>query len=484
MTKRVSILFIAVMALLLVAAPALAGPVIDKAAASLRNDPVYVDPGAATTLAPDAAARVRAHITSGQASIFVAALPADVTSEVNGNADEMPAALGRAIGRNGAVGVVTSKSFRAGASSNSGLARGQAGELANLAFAAHKAQGPEAVLQDWISRVQDAVGKNRASTASGTAQAKELKPKKSHTGLIVFLVLIGLLVLVVAVWMVVATAAKRRRFRAAKSKTDSQVAALGSQVLQYSSVDEPEIAEASERYSWASSALSKARSVEDLEAINGACAEGFEAIRRYQHKNDPAPSAAYRYGDAPKEPEPRIRAVRADEPEAEQRPVERPAPQNTTVVNNYGNTGQPGYWYGGGWYGGSYYGPGYYSSMNFWEGMMLGEMLSDHDHYDHDYDRGDRDSGGDDYSGDSDSGGGDWDTGGGDTSGGSDSGGGDWSPSPEPSYEPSPSYESSGDSGGGYDSGGFDSGGGDFGGGGGDFGGGGGDFGGSGGGDF
>jgi hypothetical protein len=476
--KRLIITIVsAALGLMLMAAPAFAGPIVDAAAAHLRNDPVYVDPNAGDVLNGDAAARVRAHITSGQASIFVAALPAAVTGEVGGNADALPQAIGQALGRNGAVAVVTSRGFRAGASSNSGLARGQAGELANLAFAAHKSDGPEAVLQDWIGRVQAAVAKNQASAASGTAQAKALKPHKSRTGLIVFLVLVGLVLLVVAVWMIVGVSNKRRRFRAEKSKTDSQVASLGSQVLQYSSTDDEEITEAAERYSWASSALGKARTVDDLEAVNAACAAGFDAIRRYQHKNDPQPASAFRYGDydAGEHGTPKIKGAkqaREARSEPDPRPVEKPAPSNTTVVNNYGGSGQSGYWYGGGWYGGSYYGPGYYSSMNFWDGMLLGEMLSDHD--DRDYDRDDRESvhsGGGDYAASDDSGGGDWsNSDSGDYSSGSDSGGGDWGSSDSGSSYEAPDTGGGDFGGGGSDFGGGDSGGGfDSGGGGGDW---------------
>lgn len=479
MKRRISVVAAGVVVLLMLTSQALAGAVIDTAASHLRNDPVYVDPGATTVLSADAASRVRAHITSGQAGIFVAALPADVTSETNGNADQLPAALGRAIGRNGAVGVLTSRVFRAGASSGAGLQTGQAGELANLAFAAHKAQGPEAVVQDWISRVQSAVAQNRAQGARGAAQARALKPKKSHTGLVIFLILLALLLIGVFIWLVVHFAKRNNVFRAEKSKTSSQVEHLGGQVMQYADVTNEDIATASERHRWASSELDKAHTVDDLDAINIAVEEGFTAIRRYQHRDDPK---------APKRDRGRklddSDYIHADRVKAGQRTNVK-APSNTTVVNNYGGSGQPGYWYGGGMYGGMYYGPGYYSSMNFWEGMMLGEMLSDRG--DRDYDRDDDRSsggGGGDRDSSSDVGGGDWDSGGGSDSGsGSSVGGGDFTPDPEPSYSPPsydpPSYDppdsGGGDFGGG---GGFDSGGGGFdsGGGGFDSGGGGGDF--------
>lgn len=467
--KRLTIFIVSVGAVIALAAPALAGPVLDQAAASLRNDPVYVDAAATSVLSTDAAGRIRSHIAAGSVAIYVAALPADVTSETDGSVDKLPAALGQAIGKSGAVGVVTTKSFRAGASSGTGLATGQAGELATLAFGAHKAQGPEAVLQDWISRVQAAVAKNRSSTSSAKTTTAAAKPKKkSHTGLIIVLVLLGLLLAAVLAWIVSVVVRNRREFNAARSKADSKVAKLGAQVYQFSDVTDPDIAEAAERHSWASIALANSNTIEDLEAVSEAADEGRAAVNRYLHRDDP--------------PTPRVTSLRPDDLRDEPAPrkkkgkeVDRPAPAGNTVINNYGDSGQPGYWHGGGFYGGSYYAPGYYSQSNFWQGVMLGEMMSDHDHHDH-HDRDDYDREPAHVTAD----GGD-----GDYQPSTESGGGDWEPTPEPErapersepepshYEaPEPTHYDPPDTSGGGDWGG--GGGIDFGGGGGDSGGGGG----------
>jgi hypothetical protein len=93
--KRLTLAVIALTAVIALAAPAFAGPVLDKAAASLRNDPVYVDPGATSVLSADAAARLRTQISKGSAAIYVAALPADVTGETNGTVDPRPDRAGR-----------------------------------------------------------------------------------------------------------------------------------------------------------------------------------------------------------------------------------------------------------------------------------------------------------------------------------------------------------------------------------------------------
>src|SRR4051812_15061305 len=84
----------ALVALPLWSPPAHAGTILDAAAASLRRDPVYLDPAAERTISQAEADELRGKIRSSGTPIFIAFLPVAVLSEVpSGSPDDLPAAL-------------------------------------------------------------------------------------------------------------------------------------------------------------------------------------------------------------------------------------------------------------------------------------------------------------------------------------------------------------------------------------------------------
>ena len=151
MTMRV--VLVALCALVL--APAAAGGVIlDRAAAALRQSPVYVDPAAEKTITPAEAARVRAEIESkGHGPIYVAVLPAAAVDEAGGDAAGVVSELHRQLGADGVYAVVAGGHFRAGSTD---LASGTAAKLATRAFNAKHAAGIGPTLVDFVDRVGDA----------------------------------------------------------------------------------------------------------------------------------------------------------------------------------------------------------------------------------------------------------------------------------------------------------------------------------------
>ncbi|MHB8669800.1 MAG: hypothetical protein ACYDAD_04445 [Acidimicrobiales bacterium] len=195
----------------LAASPAAAGAVVDRTVAALRSDPVYVDPAAADLLNADAAAQLRSKIQAGGARILIAAEPVDIVNEAGGDPNQVVDTIGRALEQQGikaTVGVLFHNpqgrvSFRAGSSA---LPRGEALSLASAAFRANQAQGPLAVLTDFVGRVQSAPAGRSAPQPNGSTNAVPVKHSKSTGGTLLLIV-----VLLVAVAVVVALISTRRR---------------------------------------------------------------------------------------------------------------------------------------------------------------------------------------------------------------------------------------------------------------------------------
>src|SRR3954451_4632591 len=88
---------IAALVALAVAPAAVAGPVVNRAAVALANDPVYVDPSASTVTEAQGA-RIRSEIESrGHGPVYVAVLPRSALGEAGGSAvgivDQLHSAL-------------------------------------------------------------------------------------------------------------------------------------------------------------------------------------------------------------------------------------------------------------------------------------------------------------------------------------------------------------------------------------------------------
>ena len=150
---------VAALALVFVSS-AWAGQYVDRAATALANDPVYVDPAATYTI--DAAA-LRSEIeTRGDGPIYIAVLPEAALVEGGGDATGVIDELHRGLGRRGVYAAVVGNHFRA---ESTDLANGRAGKLATAAFNAHRSDGVQAVLLDFVDRV--GASRRGESTGSG-----------------------------------------------------------------------------------------------------------------------------------------------------------------------------------------------------------------------------------------------------------------------------------------------------------------------------
>ena len=165
-----SVILVALAALL--AAPAIGQTtILDQAASRLRSDPVYVDPEADVADDVDADG-LRQRIRASNAPIFVAVLPASAIDEGGGDAGRLPSTLATRTGLTGTYGVVAGRSFRGGSNS---LAPGQGGALATAAFQAHRDDGIQAILEDFVERVsqaQAARGPQATVEPSGSGPAR------------------------------------------------------------------------------------------------------------------------------------------------------------------------------------------------------------------------------------------------------------------------------------------------------------------------
>jgi hypothetical protein len=262
----VRVLAAAVLAALLVAAPASAQEtsILDQAAASLRSDPVYIHPG--TDMLTEAEAQdLRGLIArEGNGPILIAILPAAARAEADDSSTQAALRLGRLVRIAGVYAVVVGNQFRA---VSTDLGSGRAGYLASQAFEARRDAGVAAVLAEFIQRV----GETRASARSA--------PISNDEGSRFWLVglVIGGAALLVFLFV-------RRRKRAAeladvKAAARDDLVALADDV---SGLDEdveqnPQAKEAytqaMEDYQRADDAFDRARSPRDVAAVTSALAD-------------------------------------------------------------------------------------------------------------------------------------------------------------------------------------------------------------------
>jgi hypothetical protein len=165
----VRLLLTGIAVVLLAAGPAQAQGTLDRAADTLRLDPVYVDPDAERAISDDEAEELRSLISETDAGpLYTAVLPASAAREAGGSPDAALRELARAVEEPGTYAAVIGDSFRAGATEGI-LPRGQAGELAQAALQAHRDDGTAAALAGFIRRVGDA----RARGEGGAAEADD-----------------------------------------------------------------------------------------------------------------------------------------------------------------------------------------------------------------------------------------------------------------------------------------------------------------------
>jgi hypothetical protein len=150
----VRVALVAALLALTLAPAAQAGEILDRAAAALRNDPVYVDPQADPTLtAAEKQGLEDAIAGRGDGPIYVAVLPAAARKEAGGDATEALSELAHQVDRRGVYAIVAGGQFRAGATGSTGLDAGEAPRLATKAFEAQHQNGLASTLVDFVDRV-------------------------------------------------------------------------------------------------------------------------------------------------------------------------------------------------------------------------------------------------------------------------------------------------------------------------------------------
>ena len=421
MHRRLAVSLLSVpLALLLGAAPAPAQtnqPVLERAAAALRSSPVYVDPDRSGDVDQAAADRLRQRISQRGATVFLAVLPPAAVEEAGGDANRVPEALARRVRLSGTYGVVAGNSFRAGSTN---LPAGRAGSAATAAFQAHRNEGVEAVLADFVDRVASAQPASGGQSGSGTGEGdsgtfsgRESSGDGGGDGggsLLPVLLVLGAAGGGLYLWQ-----RGRRRREETEEREETQadlsllraeVSVLAQDVMQL----EPQVAlhpearadydAAVARYRVAQAALEQNDPRIDLVRVQRVVSEGQYAMARARAVIDGR--------QPPPPPEELTRRGRHDEPPVDLDDEGRPA---------YVGYGSP--FYGGGWFGGG---------GGLLTGLFLGQMLGGwggwgggyHEQNVYVEDSGGGDFGGGDFGGDF--GGGDF--GGGDFGG--DVGGGDW----------------------------------------------------------
>ena len=265
--RALGTLTVALVALALAPA-AHAQAIIERAAMALRSDPVYVDPRAEEHVDAD---RVRREIERRDPGpMYVADLPDAAVREAGGEADGVVVALHNALGRQGTYAVIVGNHFRAG--SEGVLERGVAGELATEAFDAHRADGPTAVLVDFVDRVDEA-------RANG-GHAPDGGPGGGGAALIALLALGGG---AFALWHAVGTRRRNREQLAeVKAAAHDDLIALADDVqgleapVDASRDEQAQQAyqRALECYEQANGAYDRARRPQDLERVTTALEEG------------------------------------------------------------------------------------------------------------------------------------------------------------------------------------------------------------------
>ena len=256
-------------AALLVVPVAEAGPIIDRAVAALRSDPVYVDPAA--ELAPSATDqdRLRTKIdVAGAGPVYIAILPNSAELEAGGSPDGVLQAIHTGLGLKGTYAAVIGTHFRAG--SDGVLPQGVAGRLATEALAAHRGAGVTATLVDFVDRV---AAERHGGAGGGSGQP-------SGAGGVV----IALLIAAVVAFLLFRAVRRRRRSQdelaEVKAAAHDDLVSLADDVqkleqpVESSPQAKQEYTQALDSYDLASRSYDRATQPRQLEAVATALEEG------------------------------------------------------------------------------------------------------------------------------------------------------------------------------------------------------------------
>ena len=282
------------------AGPASAGPWVDRATGNLRDDPLYVHPGARPTLSLPGQERIRARLALVGTPILVAVLPSQALNEAGGNANRLAALVAASVGRPGTYLVVAGG--EEGAGSNT-LARGQAAGRARVAFRRHPDLADATM--DFIGRVEDAAGTAPATTPPAQPPPGQ-EDSDGNTVLIVLLAIAGVVALAVLLALALENRSERRtvrrgnQFAEATAVAKEDVDALADDLrnlavdLQADEADNPEAVNqytrAHEFLERAEEAFQRARSPADLAQVSSALESGrfaMAAARALFERRDP-----------------------------------------------------------------------------------------------------------------------------------------------------------------------------------------------------
>ena len=362
-----------------------AATTVEEVAASLRADPVFVDPDAERAIDDGDADDLRADIRDGREAIFVAVLPASM-----GSATSLVSELREATGLAGTYAVIAGDSFRAGSDTIA-----DADSRATAAFQSAREDGATAVLREFVRSVNDGravPSPGDAGSSSDTRDAPSAMP----------ILLLGGAGLAALLWFRNRGARRRMAESRAADEADRQLLRAELSVLaddvmrlepqvQINEAARADYEAAVSRFRAAEAALDYADEAVDLVRVERVVLEAQYAMSRAR--------AIVEGREPPPPPEELRRPGRHDEPPLDVDERGEPA------YVGYGG----GFYGGGGWFGG---GGGLFT------GLMLGQMLGGFGGF-----GGHQDITINNYDGD---GGGGWgDFGGGDFGGG-DVGGGDW----------------------------------------------------------
>ncbi|GAA2392417.1 hypothetical protein GCM10010420_16210 [Streptomyces glaucosporus] len=277
-------------AVLLAVATALTGPAgsaraatdLDRVAASLRDDPVYVDPAASDKLSGSEAARLTEQIRDGDVPVYIAVLPDD--SSYGG--DAVFDRLRSEVGRPGVYAVALGSRF--GAASDASVLRGStASALAEQNLREHSDR-PYAILSGFVTDVQSAA---QGGGGDGGGQGQDRGGGSGAGVLVGFLVVLG--VLVSGVLLVTRSSRKRQR-REEQAQLEQVRSAVQEDITSYGEALDrldfspsapgvtPEMLDdyrrALDAYEEAKEASAAARRPEDVKAVTHALEEGRFAL--------------------------------------------------------------------------------------------------------------------------------------------------------------------------------------------------------------
>jgi hypothetical protein len=157
----VRLLLITAVLLLVLAAPARAGVLIDEAAQGLASDNVFVHPDASPTLSSAEADALRERIDArGAGPMYIAVMPEAIESEAGGDAGQALLLLATQIGLPGTYALVSGENIQAG--SEDVLPRGEAREARDAAIEAGGGD-LDAILSGFVDRI----GTARADVLDG-----------------------------------------------------------------------------------------------------------------------------------------------------------------------------------------------------------------------------------------------------------------------------------------------------------------------------